>query len=67
MSWQAHTRTFDFGDGRTLTIETGKLARQANGAVVVRMGKAVILATAVSNPEASPTASFFPLSVDYQE
>lgn len=61
------TETFDIGDGRTITIETGKLARQADGAVLVRMGKAALLATIVSAKEANPAQSFFPLSVDYQE
>ncbi|MEO6328405.1 MAG: polyribonucleotide nucleotidyltransferase [Ginsengibacter sp.] len=59
--------TFDIGDGRMITIETGKLARQANGAVTVRLGNCIILATVVANKEAREGQSFFPLSVDYQE
>lgn len=59
--------SFDLGDGRTVTIETGKLARQADGAVVVRQGNCIILATAVASKEPKPGQSFFPLSVDYME
>lgn len=61
------TKTITLPDGRTITIETGKLARQAQGSVVVRMGKAMLLATVVSNPDARPGTDFLPLSVDYQE
>lgn len=59
--------SFDLPDGRTITIETGKLASQADGSVVVRMGNTMIFATAVSAKEAKEGQSFFPLSVDYQE
>lgn len=59
--------TFDIGDGRMVTIETGKLARQADGAVTVRLGNCIILATVVANKEPKEGQSFFPLSVDYQE
>jgi len=61
------TSSFDLPDGRTVTIETGKLATQADGSVVVRMGNTMIFATAVSSKEAREGQSFFPLSVDYQE
>ena len=54
------------GDGRTITIETGKLAKQADGSVVVRMGNCMLLATAVSARQASPV-DFLPLTVDYRE
>lgn len=54
-------------DGRQITIETGKLARQADGSVVLRMGNTMILATVVSNKEGVEGADFLPLSVDYQE
>ncbi|KOY86500.1 polynucleotide phosphorylase [bacterium 336/3] len=54
-------------DGREITIETGKLAKQAHGSVVVRMGNTMLLATVVSNEKAAENPSFFPLSVDYQE
>jgi len=59
--------TFDIGEGRMVTIETGKLARQADGAVTVRLGDCVILATVVANREPKEGQSFFPLIVDYQE
>ncbi|MBL0254529.1 MAG: polyribonucleotide nucleotidyltransferase [Chitinophagaceae bacterium] len=59
--------TFDIGGGRNVTIETGKLARQADGAVTVRQGNCIILATVVANKEPKEGQSFFPLSVDYQE
>jgi polyribonucleotide nucleotidyltransferase len=61
------SKTFDIGDGRSVTIETGKLARQADGAVTVRQGNSIILATVVANKEPKEGQSFFPLSVDYQE
>jgi polyribonucleotide nucleotidyltransferase len=54
-------------DGREITIETGKLARQADGAVVLRMGNTMLLATVVANQEGKEGADFLPLSVDYQE
>ncbi len=54
-------------DGRKITLETGKIAKQANGAVVVRAGDSVVLVTAVSNEEPKPGATFFPLTVDYRE
>src|SRR5690606_33644320 len=53
--------------GKTLTIETGKLARQANAAVTVRYGDTVILATAVLAAKARESVDFFPLSVEYEE
>ncbi len=59
--------SFDMGGGRTVSIETGKLARQADGAVTVRQGNCIILATVVANKEPREGQSFFPLSVDYQE
>ena len=52
--------TFDIGEGRMVTIETGKLARQADGAVTVRLGDCVILATVVANKEPKEGQSFFP-------
>ena len=59
--------TFDIGEGRMVTIETGKLARQSDGAVTVRLGDCVILATVVATKEPKEGQSFFPLTVDYQE
>ena len=61
-----HTVEIDLG-GRILTLETGKLAKQAHGAVVVRTGDTVLLSTACANAEPRPGASFFPLTVDYRE
>ncbi|MCK5638001.1 MAG: polyribonucleotide nucleotidyltransferase, partial [Flavobacteriaceae bacterium] len=58
--------TIDLGDGRSISIETGKLAKQAHGSVVVQMGKAMLLCTVVSNYKASPV-DFLPLTVDYRE
>ena len=59
--------TIDLGDGKPVTISTGRLARQADGAVTVQCGNAVLLATVVASKEPKPGQSFFPLSVDYQE
>ncbi len=64
---QPKSVTFDIGDGRMVTIETGKMARQADGAVTVRQGNCILLATVVANKEPKDGQSFFPLSVDYQE
>jgi polyribonucleotide nucleotidyltransferase len=61
------TKTFALADGRKITIETGKLAKQADGSVVVRMGDTMLLATVVATQEARVGADFLPLSVDYQE
>ena len=61
------TKTFALSDGREISIETGKLAKQADGSVVVSMGDAKILATVVSSKEAKEGVDFLPLSVDYQE
>jgi polyribonucleotide nucleotidyltransferase len=57
----------DLGDGRSITIETGKLAKQADGSVVVRCGDTMLLATAVSARSANPSVDFLPLTVDYRE
>ena len=57
----------DLGDGRSISIETGKLAKQADGAVVVQMGNAMLLATVVSARTASPGIDFLPLTLDYRE
>jgi len=57
----------ELGDGRTISIETGKLAKQADGAVVVQMGNAMLLATVVSAKEINPETDFLPLTVDYRE
>jgi len=61
------TKTCKLPDGREISIETGKLARQADGSVVLRMGNTMILATVVANHDAKEGIDFLPLSVDYQE
>ncbi len=61
------SKTFDIGDGRTITIETGKLAKQADGSVVVKMGKTMLLASVCAKKEAGENVDFMPLTVDYQE
>ena len=61
------TKTITLEDGREIIIETGALAKQADGAVVVKMGKAMLLATVVSKKEAGEGVDFLPMSVDYQE
>jgi polyribonucleotide nucleotidyltransferase len=60
-------KKIDLGDGRTIIIETGRLARQADGAVLVKMGRTMLLATVVSATEARENVDFMPLSVDYRE
>ena len=62
----SHTIEIDLY-GRTITLETGKVAKQANGSVVVRSGDSVVLVTACANEEPKPGAGFFPLTVDYRE
>ncbi len=61
------TKSFDLGDGRKISIETGKLAKQADGSVVVKMGNTMLLATVVARKEASENVNFLPLTVDYRE
>jgi polyribonucleotide nucleotidyltransferase len=61
------TKTIDLGNGKIITLETGKLAKQAHGSVVLTMGKTMLLATVVSSTEAREGIDFLPLSVDYQE
>ncbi len=60
-------KKIDLGDGKVITLETGKLAKQADGAVVVSMGDTMLLATVVAKSEIKEGQSFLPLSVDYQE
>ncbi len=67
MLTQPISKTFDIGDGREITIETGRLARQADGSVTVRIGNSMLLATVVATDEPKPGQEFFPLSVDYME
>ncbi len=63
----AITQEIKLADGRTITLETGKLAKQADGSVVVRMGETMLLATVVSNKDAMEGVDFLPLTVDYRE
>ncbi len=67
MLQQPIRKSFHLGDNKEIILETGRLARQADGAVTVTQGKCVILATVVANKEPREGQSFFPLSVDYQE
>ena len=60
-------KTIELGDGRTITIETGKLAKQADGAVELRMGNTMLLATVCSAKEAGEGVDFMPLQVEYKE
>ena len=66
MKPKVYKEIIDLGDGREISIETGKLAKQAHGSVVVQMGKAMLLCTVVSNYKKSPV-DFLPLTVDYRE
>lgn len=61
------TKTIDTGNGRVISVETGKLAKQADGAVVVKCGGTMILSTVVSSREAKDGVDFLPLTVDYRE
>ncbi len=67
MSKTGIIKSFNLPDGREVTIETGKLATQADGSVVVKMGDTMLLATVVSAKEAKEDTDFLPLSVEYQE
>jgi polyribonucleotide nucleotidyltransferase len=64
---QVKQEIIDLGDGRSISIETGKLAKQADGSVVVRLGNCMLLATAVSARTSNPGVDFLPLTVDYRE
>jgi polyribonucleotide nucleotidyltransferase len=67
MLFNVVTKTITLPDSSTITIETGKLAKQADGSVVVRSGNTMLLATVVANKDIKPGVDFLPLSVDYQE
>ncbi len=67
MKPQAITKTIDMGDGRVITLETGVLAKQADGSVTVRLGDTILLATVVSTKEARDGIDFLPLTVEYRE
>jgi len=65
--YKVYQKNIELGDGRVITLETGKLAKQADGSVVVKCGDTMILATVVSAKESKVEVDFMPLSVDYQE
>jgi polyribonucleotide nucleotidyltransferase len=67
MNYELFSKTIDFGDGRPVTIETGKLAKQAHGSVVVRQGDTMLLAAVVAANEAKSGVDFLPLTVEYRE
>ncbi len=67
MNYTVHNETIDLGNGREITLETGKLAKQAHGSVVVRSGDTMLLATVVSAHEVRDDVDFLPLTVDYRE
>ena len=60
-------KTIELGDGRTITLETGKLAKQADGSVMLRMGNTMLLATVCAAKDAVPGTDFMPLQVEYKE
>ena len=62
-----HSVEVDLGGGQIITIESGKMAKQANGAVIVRSGESVVLVSACGTDKPKPGANFFPLTVDYRE
>ncbi len=66
MNYKLYKKEISLPDGRTITIETGKLAKQADGSAVIQMGNAMLLATIVSSKTKSPV-DFLPLTVDYRE
>lgn len=67
MNYELVEKTIDLGDGKAITIETGKLAKQADGSVVVRMGDTMLLATVVASAEAREGVDFLPLTIEYRE
>ena len=66
MKYKVYNKEINLPDGRQITIETGKLAKQADGSAVIQMGNAMLLATIVSSRTKSPV-DFLPLTVDYRE
>jgi polyribonucleotide nucleotidyltransferase len=67
MIFKVFEKAIDLGDGRTIVLETGKLAKQANGSVVLKLGKTMLLATVVTAKDAKADVDFMPLSVEYKE
>jgi polyribonucleotide nucleotidyltransferase len=64
---QVVKKTIDLGDGRIIEIETGKLAKQADGSVMLKMGNTMLLATVCAAADAKPGTDFMPLTVEYKE
>lgn len=67
MNYTVNNQTIDLGNGREISLETGKLAKQADGSIVLRCGKTMLLATIVSSDNARDEVDFLPLTVDYRE
>jgi len=67
MNYKVHNQTIDLGNGREITLETGKLAKQADGSIVLKSGNTMLLATIVSSKDARDEVDFLPLTVDYRE
>src|SRR5699024_10433235 len=67
MNYKEFKVTVDMGDNAPIEISTGKMAKQADGSVVLKQGNTMLLATVVSSKEAKSGVDFLPLSVDYQE
>ena len=67
MNYTVNNQTIDLGKGREISLETGKLAKQADGSIVLRCGKTMLLATIVSSNNARDEVDFLPLTVDYRE
>jgi polyribonucleotide nucleotidyltransferase len=67
MHYQLKTQKITMPDGKEIHIETGKLAKQADGSVVVKIGNTMLLATVCSKSQAAENVDFLPLMVDYQE
>ena len=67
MNYTVHNQTIDLGNGREISIETGKLAKQADGSIVLKSGNTMLLATIVSSKEVRDEVDFLPLTVDYRE
>ena len=67
MTFKTFTKTIDLGDDKPIIIETGKMAKQADGAVTVTCGNTVLLCTVVSAKEVREGQSWFPLTVEYRE
>lgn len=65
--YECSKKTIQLRDGRVIEIETGKLAKQADGSVVVKLGKTMLLATVVAAKDAKEDVDFMPLSVEYKE